>query len=383
MAGKLSESEAPEVSLIELVELVESVRALPYGRPSARTVEAMLRERRGTCSTKHLYLAQQLAERFPATKPQIIHRIYRLDRASAEQLFGAAVAETVPAEGLIDVHRYLTIILDGQRLTIDATFPGEPWDGRTSLPLACGLGDDVVATQEPDGEKRTLEAKYCDATLREPFIAALTAHTSASAEDFHGTPRRNIELKASDPDPVRSLQACRDLNAKAEGTLWQRDTYFDVPFGGLKLREEKPGRPHLIQFERADEPQQRESRYRIIEVEDAQTLRAALTAAIGLVVVVTKRRQLFLWRDVRIHLDDVEELGTFIELEAVAPPSSDLQHEHQLISQLRTTFDITDERLIPHGYATQLKAANSEPRLTYRYENGGCEGCGGRVRWRV
>jgi hypothetical protein len=179
VTGKPSGPEAPEASLIELVELVESVRALPYGRPSARTVEAMLRERRGTCSTKHLYLAQRLAERFPATEPQIIHRIYRLDRASAEQLFGAAVAETVPAEGLIDVHRYLTITVDGQRLRIDATFPGAPWDGRTSLPLVCGPGEDIAATGEPDSEKRALEARYCDAALREPFIAALTAHTSA------------------------------------------------------------------------------------------------------------------------------------------------------------------------------------------------------------
>jgi hypothetical protein len=50
-----------------LLDLVEAVRALPYGRPSDRTVEGMLRERRGTCSTKHLFLARRLAERFPET----------------------------------------------------------------------------------------------------------------------------------------------------------------------------------------------------------------------------------------------------------------------------------------------------------------------------
>jgi adenylate cyclase, class 2 len=168
--------------------------------------------------------------------------------------------------------------------------------------------------------------------------------------------RRNIELKATDPTPARSIEACQALNAEDRGTIWQRDSYFDVPFGGLKLREEDPGRPHLVQFERAEEPQQRESRYRIIEVEDAHTLLAALTTAIGLKVVVTKRRHLFLWKDVRIHLDTVEHLGSFIELEAVAQPDSDLTHEHALISQLRSTFAITDERLLAVGYATQLKA---------------------------
>ncbi len=78
--------------------------------------------------------------------------------------------------------------------------------------------------------------------------------------------RRNIECKASDPDPAASLIVCRTLGAEDHGEIRQRDTYFAVPRGGLKLREEQPGRPHLIQFERAGEPQQRESRYRIAEM---------------------------------------------------------------------------------------------------------------------
>jgi adenylate cyclase, class 2 len=108
------------------------------------------------------------------------------------------------------------------------------------------------------------------------------------------------------------------------------------------------------QFARANEPRQRESRYRIVVVDDGLTLRDALEAAVGVRVVVTKRRRLHLWRGVRIHLDDVEGLGTFIELEAVAPPQSDLTREHQLILQLRKAFDITDERLVSLGYADQL-----------------------------
>ena len=117
----------------------------------------------------------------------------------------------------------------------------------------------------------------------------------------------------------------------------QRDTYFEVARGGLKLREERPGCPHLIQFERASEPQQRESRYRIIEVSDGAALCAALAAAIGIRGVVVKRRRLLLWQSVRIHLDQVEQLGTFIELEAVAPPDSDLAHEHRLVAPSLST----------------------------------------------
>jgi hypothetical protein len=158
-----------------LVELVEAVRMLPYGRPSERTVEGMLRERRGTCSTKHLFLAQRLDERFPKSEPLIIHRVYRLDRATAQQRYGEHVAQTVPVDGgMVDVHRYLTIRVDDQRITIDATFPGAAWDGHSPLPLACGPGEDHPAGKDPDAEKRALEIEYCDPAVREPFIAALS-----------------------------------------------------------------------------------------------------------------------------------------------------------------------------------------------------------------
>jgi hypothetical protein len=156
-----------------LVELVEAVRALPYGRPSDRTVAGMLREHRGTCSTKHLFLADVLAERFPETAPMIVHRVYTLDRARARDLFGAAVAERMPDRGLVDVHRYITIALDGQRIEIDATFPGPAWDGRSPLALACGPGQDYPAGDDPDAEKQALEQQHCDPAVREPFIAAL------------------------------------------------------------------------------------------------------------------------------------------------------------------------------------------------------------------
>jgi hypothetical protein len=158
-----------------LLDLVEAVRAIPYGRPSDRTVAAMLREQRGTCSTKHLFLARVLAERFPDTAPRIVHRVYVLKRARARELFGAAVAATVPDDGLVDVHRYLTVKLGRGRVEIDATFPGPAWDGCSSLPLACDAGTDLSAGDDPDAEKRALEKQHCDATIREPFIATLSS----------------------------------------------------------------------------------------------------------------------------------------------------------------------------------------------------------------
>ncbi len=162
----------PDASVLELVE---AVRSLAYGRPSDRSVGAMWREGRGTCSPKHLFLAEALRERFPETEPRIVHRVYRLGRAEVAARFGADVAAVVSRDGLVDVHRYLTAVVAGSRIEIDATFPGEPWDGRSPLPLACGPGDDYSAGDDPDAEKRALEAEHCDPAVREPFIAALSS----------------------------------------------------------------------------------------------------------------------------------------------------------------------------------------------------------------
>jgi predicted adenylyl cyclase CyaB len=173
-------------------------------------------------------------------------------------------------------------------------------------------------------------------------------------------PRRNIELKARDPSPERSRECCLQLGAEDHGELRQRDTYFQVAHGGLKLREQEPGRAHLIQFERPDGLEERESRYRIVEVDDGALTRSALQSALGVRTTVVKRRRLFIWQTVRIHLDEVEELGTFIELEAVAPERSDLTHEHELVAQLRGRFGITEERLVAVGYADLIRQRSSQ-----------------------
>jgi hypothetical protein len=65
--------------------------------------------------------------------------------------------------------------LDGKRIEIDATFPGPAWDGRSSLPLACGAGTDVPAGDDPEAEKQALEERHCDPAIRESFIAALSS----------------------------------------------------------------------------------------------------------------------------------------------------------------------------------------------------------------
>ena len=125
--------------------------------------------------------------------------------------------------------------------------------------------------------------------------------------------------------------------------LTQRDTYFHAPCGRLKLREEEGAAPHLIAYERPDLAGQRESRCRIVNVEQPDELVAALSSVLGVKVVIAKERRLFLWEGVRIHLDRVDGLGDFIEFEAVAPVGSDLSHEEARVKTLRQAFEIDDD----------------------------------------
>jgi len=105
---------------------------------------------------------------------RLVHRIYRVDPDRAREVFGPRAAAAVPPGGLVDVHTYATILLDGRRTSIDVTFPSdEPWDGRSDMPPACGEGIDVPANDDPWTQKAELVARHCDPVAREPFIAAL------------------------------------------------------------------------------------------------------------------------------------------------------------------------------------------------------------------
>jgi homotetrameric cytidine deaminase len=167
-------------------------------------------------------------------------------------------------------------------------------------------------------------------------------------------PRRNVELKARDADPEATLQRALALGASDEGVLRQRDTYFGRARGRLKLREllDPPARAQLISYQRADDAQARTSAYRIADVADPDALREALDAALGTRAVVDKRRHLLLYENVRIHLDDVEGLGAFVELEGVAAPESDLSREHELVERLRSELRLGDR--VPVSYSDLL-----------------------------
>ncbi len=175
-------------------------------------------------------------------------------------------------------------------------------------------------------------------------------------------PQRNVELKGRDPDPAATLAAALAAGAADHGVLRQRDTYFAAREGRLKLREQEPGGAQLIAYERADDASARQSAYHLVPVADPAALTAALHAALGIDVVVEKERRLLLHGRTRIHLDAVAGLGSWVELEAVADPGSDLGAEHAEVAELRAVLGLTDDRIVAEGYAALLLAQGAATR---------------------
>ncbi len=166
--------------------------------------------------------------------------------------------------------------------------------------------------------------------------------------------RRNLELKAVDRDPERTLGAALALGAKEHGVLRQRDTYFHAVQGRLKLREAPPEPAELIAYARADRSGPSVSHCRVVPVADPIALAEALVDVLGVRAVVEKTRRLLLWRTVRIHLDRVAGLGDFVELEAVAASPGGLTAEQVRIDEARTRLGLTDDLLVARGYADLL-----------------------------
>ena len=167
-------------------------------------------------------------------------------------------------------------------------------------------------------------------------------------------PARNLELKSRCADLAAAARAAEALGATWEWTKSQTDTYFHVPHGRLKLREQD-GRPaELIGYERPDRPDARVSEYTVVPVPDGDLLTLALVRTLGVRVVVAKRRTLYLWHNVRIHLDDVERLGTFVEFEAVLTSPEDEAESPNRIARLAEALNLRAGDHIAGSYSDLL-----------------------------
>jgi predicted adenylyl cyclase CyaB len=166
--------------------------------------------------------------------------------------------------------------------------------------------------------------------------------------------RRNLERKARLADLPAAHAALRALGAREEGIQRQSDVYFQVPHGRLKLRVIDDREAVLIWYQRPDCAAARLSHYRLVPIADAVGLRAALTGALGVRCEVHKCREVWHWHNVRIHLDEVEGLGTFVEFEAVLGRDDDEATAHERLRRLGVLLGLRSEDELAGSYADLL-----------------------------
>lgn len=129
-------------------------------------------------------------------------------------------------------------------------------------------------------------------------------------------PHLNIELKARCEDVDRAREVLRSHAGEFVGVDHQVDTYYECNSGRLKLRIGDIERA-LIFHRRPDEALPHASEVSVVDLgAEAESLGALLTDATGVAVVVDKRREIYLSENVKLHLDEVEGLGAFLEIEA-------------------------------------------------------------------
>lgn len=126
----------------------------------------------------------------------------------------------------------------------------------------------------------------------------------------------NVEFKARCEHPERVKNILREARADYKGRDHQVDVYFNVPHGRLKLRKGTIEN-NLIGYLREDYAGAKESKVGLFATESGSSLEAILTKALGVKVVVDKQRDIYFIKNVKFHVDEVAELGSFIEVEAI------------------------------------------------------------------
>ncbi|MWL86402.1 class IV adenylate cyclase [Cupriavidus sp. SW-Y-13] len=166
---------------------------------------------------------------------------------------------------------------------------------------------------------------------------------------------RNIEIKAQIGSVEALTPRAAAIATHGPEFIDQDDTFFPCPNGRLKLRAFDAERGQLIFYARPDASGPKESFYILSPTSSPDTLREALTAAHGTGGRVRKHRTLFLAGRTRIHLDRVEGLGDFLELEVVLhdgePAEAGVEEAHALMAQL----GVTPDALVEGAYVDLLQ----------------------------
>lgn len=169
----------------------------------------------------------------------------------------------------------------------------------------------------------------------------------------------NIEIKARVRDAAQIRARAASLSDVPVELIPQEDTFFNVPQGRLKLRVLAPDRGQLIYYRRSDQGGPKRSDYHIAETADPDSLKHVLDLAYGIRGVVKKTRYLYLVGQTRIHVDDVEGLGQFMELEVVLREGQGDAEGEAIAEDLMTSLGVKRADLIEGAYMDMIESPAS------------------------
>ena len=166
---------------------------------------------------------------------------------------------------------------------------------------------------------------------------------------------RNVEIKARVHDLDATRRRAAALAQGPSELISQVDTFFVVPRGRLKVRQFGDGSGELIAYDRADEAGPKQSSYIVASSADAHALCAALARALAVRGRVVKRRELYLVGRTRVHLDEVERLGAFLELEVVLQDGEPMEAGEREARDLMRRLGVEAKDLVTGAYLDLLE----------------------------
>lgn len=164
----------------------------------------------------------------------------------------------------------------------------------------------------------------------------------------------NVEIKAKCADHNKVREFLKSKSADFKGVDHQIDTYFKVNLGRLKLREGNIEN-YLIYYNRENKEGPKESKVILFKNEPNSTLKNILTNANGILVVVDKKREIYFIENIKFHIDIVENLGSFLEIEAIDKEGTIGKEKlYAQCQQHMKLLDIPNTDLISSSYSDLL-----------------------------
>jgi predicted adenylyl cyclase CyaB len=161
-----------------------------------------------------------------------------------------------------------------------------------------------------------------------------------------------LELKArvKSLDPIR--KRLLELKATYVGKFRQVDTYFNSPKGRLKIRQvDNQEKATLIYYRREDITGPKRSEIILINIQEPESFKALFENLLGKKVIVDKEREIYMLEGTQIHLDMVQNLGTYIEFERKI---TNTNKDHRILGELMKRLRIEEKDLIQGSYSDLL-----------------------------